>query len=96
MTKYLQFGLLAVLFAGAGAGLLAVPQYGQGYGYQRYGYRGSPNDEQKDEFFLRPPAVSGANGQLWRIRRIRRVSQRRLVRRLSARGPPICAGRSPR
>lgn len=50
MTKYLQFGLLAVLFAGAGAGLLAVPQYGQGFGYQRYGYRGSPNDEQKDEF----------------------------------------------
>ncbi len=53
MMRSLRFVLLAVLLAGAGAGLLAVPavpQPGQGYGYQRYGYRGSPNEEQKDEF----------------------------------------------
>src|SRR5579883_932160 len=48
--------LFGLLFIGAGAGLLALPQYGyqQGYGYGGYGRgRGGYRDngqEQKDEF----------------------------------------------
>ncbi len=51
MMKLLPGVLLALLFVGAAAGLLALPQnygYQQGYGYG--GYRGSTNEEQKDEF----------------------------------------------